>query len=64
MTLNIYTQHMDFIACPIVPMSQGQCEDLKTQDIKAEQSPHFSRAHPFHFHFFQEPRFKEKCSVL
>lgn len=53
MTLNIYTQHMDFIACPIVPMSQGQCEDLKTQDVKAEQSPTSLELTPFIFIFFR-----------
>lgn len=62
MTLNIYAQHMDFIACQIVPMSQGQCEGLKTQDVKAEQSPPSLELTPFIFIFFRNQDSKE--SVL
>lgn len=53
---------MDSIACHIVPMLQGQYEDLKTQDVKAEQSHTSLELTPFIFIVFRNQDSKE--SVL
>lgn len=64
MTLNNYTQHMDSIACHIVPMSQSQYEGLQTQDVEAEQSHTSLELTPFIFIFFRNQDSKESVLYL